>query len=48
MLHKSRPHVSPAEYIAVHLLLVLSVLALSWGPVVYLMHTVRLHAGGGF
>ena len=35
-----------AEYAIVHLLLVAGVLALSWGPLVYLLHTVQLHTGG--
>jgi hypothetical protein len=49
MSHKSKPHVGVGEYIAVHLLLVLSVLALTWGPLVYLARTVALHSvGGGF
>lgn len=34
------------EYLLVHLLLVGGVLAMTWGPVVYLLHTVQLHTGG--
>ena len=33
------------EFIAVHLLIVLSVLGMSWGPLIYIMRTVQMHQG---
>ena len=48
MSHKSRPHVSAGEYLMVHLLLIVGVLALTWGPLVYLFRAVAMRAGVGF
>lgn len=34
-----------AEFVLVHILVVAGVLAMTWAPLVYLLHTVTLHAG---
>ena len=39
---------SAAEFLIVHVLLVAGVLAMTWGPLVYLLQTVTMHTTGGF
>ena len=34
------------EFVIVHAVIVLSVLGMSWGPLIYIMRTVQMHQGG--